>query len=63
VDNQAAATLKVHFPRDLLLRLLENLLLDGAAVSGKTDTLLQGDPRVAEFFAESSSPAIEKGAS
>ena len=39
------------------------LLLDGAAVSGETDALLQDDPRVAEFFAESASPATSKGVS
>jgi ABC-type transporter Mla maintaining outer membrane lipid asymmetry ATPase subunit MlaF len=39
------------------------LLVDGVAVSGRTETLLQDDPRVAEFFAESASPAISKGAS
>jgi phospholipid/cholesterol/gamma-HCH transport system ATP-binding protein len=39
------------------------LLLDGAAVSGETEALLQGDPRVAEFFAELASPAVEKSAS
>ncbi len=38
------------------------LLLDDGAVSGDTKALLQNDARVAEFFAESTSPALAKGA-